>query len=75
MKYALNTQGLVDCKADCLVVAIPENGDWPASAEAADQQLDGMLKQAVKQGDFSGKRAPPCCCRWPESSPGSAFWP
>ncbi|WP_097460308.1 leucyl aminopeptidase [Mangrovitalea sediminis] len=55
MKYALNTKGLIDCSADCLVVAIPESGTWPASADTADKQEDGLLRRVVKQGDFSGK--------------------
>ncbi|MAL98940.1 MAG: leucyl aminopeptidase [Alteromonadaceae bacterium] len=54
MKYALNTQGLIDSKADCLVIAIPEDGEWPTSSAAADQQIDGQLKKLVKNGDFNG---------------------
>lgn len=56
MKYALNSQGLIDTKADCLVIAIPEKGDWSASADAADQQLDGQLRKLVKSGDFNPKQ-------------------
>ncbi|MDX5300241.1 MAG: leucyl aminopeptidase, partial [Gammaproteobacteria bacterium] len=56
MKYSLNSKGLVDTKADCLVVALPDNGEeWSASAQAADLQTDGALRQGLKHGDFSGK--------------------
>ncbi len=55
MKYALNTKGLIDCNADSLVVAVPESGDWPENAEAADRQLDGLIKRVYKAGDFQGK--------------------
>ena len=55
MKYALNTQGLIDCNADCLVIAVPESGDWTANAQAADKQLDGLVKRVFKNGDFQGK--------------------
>ncbi|MEQ5837123.1 leucyl aminopeptidase [Marinobacter sp. NFXS9] len=55
MKYTLNSKSLTDIKADCLVVSVPEKGDWPASTSAADAALNGMLKDLQKNGDISGK--------------------
>ncbi|MFE8069486.1 leucyl aminopeptidase [Marinobacteraceae bacterium S3BR75-40.1] len=71
MKYALNTKGLVDTKADCLVIGIPESGDWSASAEAADTQTNGLLRNLVKQGDFSGKTGEIALLPLPETAPWS----
>ncbi|BES71833.1 leucyl aminopeptidase [Marinobacter nanhaiticus D15-8W] len=55
MKYTLNSKSLADIKADCLVVSVPEKGDWPASTAAADAALNGMIKDLQKNGDISGK--------------------
>lgn len=55
MKYTLNSKSLADIKADCLVVSVPEKGDWPASTAAADAALNGMIKDLQKNGDVSGK--------------------
>lgn len=55
MKYALNTKGLIDSNADCLVIAVPESGDWPDNTKAADKQLDGLIKRVFKAGDFPAK--------------------
>ncbi|WP_148862455.1 leucyl aminopeptidase [Marinobacter fonticola] len=55
MNYTLNSKSLADIKADCLVVSVPEKGDWPASTAAADAALNGMIKDLQKNGDISGK--------------------
>mgnify|MGYP003149022311 FL=1 len=55
MKYALNSKPLAEVKADCLIVSVPEKGDWPASTAAADAALDGQIKDLQKAGDISGK--------------------
>ncbi|MGP4844229.1 leucyl aminopeptidase [Marinobacter sp. 1Y8] len=55
MKYALNSKSLTEVKADCLIVSVPEKGDWPASTAAADAALDGQIKDLQKAGDISGK--------------------
>ncbi|WP_111496638.1 leucyl aminopeptidase [Marinobacter bohaiensis] len=55
MKYTLNSKSLTDIKADCLVVSVPEKGDWPASTSAADAALNGQIKDLQKNGDISGK--------------------
>lgn len=55
MKYTLSSKSLTEVKADCLIVSVPEKGDWPASTAAADAALDGQIKDLQKAGDISGK--------------------
>ena len=55
MKYTLNSKSLTEIKADCLVVSLPEKGDWPASTAAADAALNGAIKDLQKAGDISAK--------------------
>ncbi|HET8849749.1 MAG TPA: leucyl aminopeptidase [Marinobacter sp.] len=57
MNFSLNSKTLNTTKADCLVVALPEKGAWPASTAAADEALGGLIKQLEITGDISGKNA------------------
>ncbi len=57
MNFTLSGKPINDIKADCLVVALPEKGTWPASTTLADEALGGLIKQLEKSGDASGKNA------------------
>jgi len=57
MNFSLNSKTLANTKADCLVVALPEKGDWPASTTEADSALGGLISKLQKAGDVSAKIA------------------
>ncbi|WP_144780418.1 leucyl aminopeptidase [Marinobacter maritimus] len=57
MNFSLNSKAIANTKADCLVVALPEKGDWPASTNEADGALGGLISKLQKAGDISGKSA------------------
>ena len=58
MNFTLSSKAIASLKADCIVVAVPESGDWPASTVAVDEALGGLLRQLNKSGDITGKNAP-----------------
>ncbi|MDC0663930.1 leucyl aminopeptidase [Marinobacter sp. SS21] len=55
MNFTLSSKAIASQKADCIVVAVPENGDWPASTLAVDAALGGLLRQLNESGDITGK--------------------
>ncbi|MDX1589349.1 MAG: leucyl aminopeptidase [Oleiphilaceae bacterium] len=55
MDYQLECRPLPDTQADCLIVAVPESGDWPESTLQADKLSGGLISQLHKGGDFKGK--------------------
>ncbi|MBK1887542.1 leucyl aminopeptidase [Marinobacter sp. DY40_1A1] len=57
MNFSLNSNAIASTKADCLVVALPEQGDWPASTTGADSALGGLITKLQKAGDINGKNA------------------
>ncbi|MDX1552804.1 MAG: leucyl aminopeptidase [Marinobacter sp.] len=57
MNFTLSSKPISDMKADCLVVAVPEKGDWPASTTQANEVLGGLIKTLHKNGDATGKNA------------------
>lgn len=57
MNFTLSSKPISDTKADCLVVALPEKGDWPASTTQANEALGGLIKTLQKNGDATGKNA------------------
>ena len=57
MNFTLNSKPLSDIKADCLAVAMPEKGAWPASTTQADEALGGLITALHKNGDATGKNA------------------
>ncbi|MEH6563496.1 MAG: M17 family peptidase N-terminal domain-containing protein, partial [Marinobacter sp.] len=57
MNFSLNSNAITSTKADCLVVALPEKGDWPTSTTEADGALGGLISKLQKAGDVSGKNA------------------
>ncbi|MBL3558123.1 MULTISPECIES: leucyl aminopeptidase [Marinobacter] len=57
MNFTLSSKPISDTKADCLVVAVPEKGDWPASTTQANEVLGGLIKTLHKNGDATGKNA------------------
>jgi leucyl aminopeptidase len=57
MNYTLSSKPTTDIKADCLVVALPEKGNWPASTTQADEALGGLITALHKNGDATGKNA------------------
>ena len=57
MNFTLSSKAISSAKTECLVVAVPEKGDWPASTMQADEALGGQLKALHKRGDISGKNA------------------
>ncbi|WP_166264852.1 leucyl aminopeptidase [Marinobacter caseinilyticus] len=57
MNFTLSNKPLATAKADCLVVAVPEKGDWPESTRQADEALGGFLGELIKSGDVTGKNA------------------
>ncbi|TVP58781.1 MAG: leucyl aminopeptidase [Halomonadaceae bacterium] len=56
MEYQLECRPLTDTRADCLIVAVPESGEWPTSTQQADELTGGLISQLHKGGDFSGKQ-------------------
>jgi leucyl aminopeptidase len=57
MNFTLSSKPVTDIKANCLVVALPEKGSWPASTTQADEALDGLITSLHKSGDATGKNA------------------
>jgi leucyl aminopeptidase len=57
MNFTLSSKAISTSKSECLVVAVPEKGDWPASTARADEVMGGQLKALQKNGDISGKNA------------------
>ncbi|WP_404363425.1 leucyl aminopeptidase [Marinobacter sp.] len=57
MNVTLSSKLPTSIKADCLVVAVPDQEDWPVSTTQADEALGGLLSQLQKEGDISGKLA------------------
>ena len=55
MNFSLSSKALTSTKADCLVIGLPEKGDWPESTVQADKALDGLIARLEKEGDTSGK--------------------
>ena len=53
--FSLSSKAITATKADCLVVGLPEKGDWPESTKAADEALGGLIGQYSKAGDLTGK--------------------
>ena len=60
MNFSLSSKAIASSKADCLVVAVPEAGDWPESTRQADAALDGLITRLHKAGDITGKNASIC---------------
>lgn len=57
MKFTLSSKAIATTKTDCLVLAVPEKGDWPASTVQADEAMGGLISKLHKRGDASGKNA------------------
>ncbi|WP_150914027.1 leucyl aminopeptidase [Marinobacter halotolerans] len=57
MNFTLSSKPITDIKADCLTVALPEKGTWPASTARADEALGGLITELQKNGDATGKNA------------------
>lgn len=57
MNFSLTNKALTATKADCLVIGLPEQGDWPESTKAANEALGGLIKQLETAGDLAGKNA------------------
>ena len=57
MNFTLSSKPISSIKADCIVVAVPEKGDWPESTTHVDEALGGLLTQLSKSGDITGKTA------------------
>jgi len=57
MNFSLSSKAIATTKADCLVVGVPEKGDWPESTTHADEALDGLIKKLQTAGDITGKNA------------------
>ena len=55
MNFSLSSKTIATTKADCLVVGVPEKGDWPESTTHADEALDGLIKKLQTAGDITGK--------------------
>lgn len=55
MNFSLSSKAIATTKADCLVVGVPEKGDWPESTTHADEALDGLIKKLQTAGDITGK--------------------
>jgi len=60
MNYTLSSKPITDIKADCLIVALPEKGNWPAATTLADEALGGLITTLHKHGDATGKNATSC---------------
>ncbi|WP_166252618.1 leucyl aminopeptidase [Marinobacter salicampi] len=57
MNVTLSSKTPDAIKADCLVVGVPEKGQWPDSTQQADAALGGLLAELHKAGDMTGKLA------------------
>ncbi len=57
MNFSLSSKAITSIKGDCLVIGLPEKGDWPESTTQADEALDGLISKLQKAGDISGKNA------------------
>jgi leucyl aminopeptidase len=57
MNFSLSTKNITSTNADCLVVGLPEKGDWPESTLQADEALGGLIKKLQINGDIAGKNA------------------
>lgn len=57
MNFSLSSKAISATKTDCLVIALPEKGDWPETTKATDEALGGLIKQLEKAGDLTGKNA------------------
>lgn len=57
MNFTLSSKAINSTKTDCLAIAVPEKGDWPATTTQADDALGGQLKALHKSGDITGKNA------------------
>jgi leucyl aminopeptidase len=57
MNFTLSSKPITELKADCLTVALPEKGTWPASTARADEALGGLITELQKNGDVTGKTA------------------
>ncbi|PHQ16654.1 leucyl aminopeptidase [Marinobacter profundi] len=55
MNFTLSSKPIVSTKADCLVIGLPESGDWPQSTQQADEALGGLIGKLKKSGDLTGK--------------------
>lgn len=56
MNFTLSSKPISSIKADSIVLALPDKGEWPASTLLVDEALGGLLGQLEKSGDISGKR-------------------
>ncbi|MBE0486889.1 leucyl aminopeptidase [Marinobacter sp.] len=57
MNFSLSSKAITATKADCLVIGLPEKGEWPETTKATDEALGGLIKQLEKAGDLNGKNA------------------
>ena len=57
MNFSLSSKAITSTKGDCLVIGLPEKGDWPESTTQADEALDGLISKLQKAGDITGKNA------------------
>ena len=57
MNFSLSSKPISSTKADSLVIALPEKGDWPASTTQADDALGGLIKKLQKAGYITGYAA------------------
>ena len=57
MNFSLSSKAITATKTDCLVIGLPEKGEWPESTKATDDALGGLIKQLEKAGDLTGKNA------------------
>jgi leucyl aminopeptidase len=57
MNFSLSNKAITSTSADCLVVGLPEKGNWPESTTQVDNALGGLIKTLQKSGDISGKNA------------------
>ncbi|MCK0106387.1 leucyl aminopeptidase [Marinobacter sp. S0848L] len=57
MNFSLSSKAITATNTDCLVIGLPENGEWPETTKAADQALGGLIKQLEQAGDLTGKNA------------------
>eukprot|EP00163_Fabomonas_tropica_P033874 TRINITY_DN915_c1_g3_i1.p1 TRINITY_DN915_c1_g3~~TRINITY_DN915_c1_g3_i1.p1 ORF type:complete len:498 (+),score=93.01 TRINITY_DN915_c1_g3_i1:901-2394(+) len=57
MNFSLSSKAITSTKSDCLVIGLPEKGEWPESTIQADEALGGLIKALEKSGDISGKNS------------------
>ncbi len=55
MQYLISQSALNIDKSDCLVVALFEKGRMSPTAEALDEQIGGIIRRMLNQGDIDGK--------------------